>query len=169
MGMKYEIRFMRNGTCPYGGSRRTEYLIVALWYLFILMIKYKIVTMNIRRGYDDCDKCRVDYCEKSKKSGVVQMSKAVPPVVPKNEDPCEGCKVGTAEQRCFDCSLPKNVLRETISDTRIVDAILEYFEKIEEEAAVLEYFEMNDSDGFGFNLAKEGVQNIIKAGRDRNG
>ena len=65
MGTKYCIRFMWNGTCPYGFDRRTNYLVVALWHLLVASIKYPIVTFEIRRGYIECDKCTADWCDKS--------------------------------------------------------------------------------------------------------
>lgn len=67
MGTKYCITFMRNGLCPYASDRRTNHLLVALWYLLTLSIKYPIITFEIRRGYIDCKKCTADWCDKSPK------------------------------------------------------------------------------------------------------
>ena len=67
MGTKYCITFMRNGLCPYESDRRTNHLVVALWYLLTLSIKYPIITFEIRRGYIDCEKCTADWCDKSPK------------------------------------------------------------------------------------------------------
>lgn len=67
MGTKYNIRFMRNGQCPYEFDRRTNNLFLALWHLLTLSIKYPIVTFEIRRGYIDCEKCTADWCDKSSK------------------------------------------------------------------------------------------------------
>ena len=64
MGTKYCITFMRNGLCPYASDRRTNHLLVALWYLLTLSIKYPIITFEIRRGYIDCEKCTFEECER---------------------------------------------------------------------------------------------------------
>ena len=65
MGTKYCISFVRNGLCPYNFDRRTNNLLVALWYLFTISINYPIVTFEIRRGYIDCEKCTANWCDKS--------------------------------------------------------------------------------------------------------
>lgn len=66
MGTKYNIRFVQNGLCPYEFDRRTNHLLVALWYLLTLSIKYPIVTFEIRRGRVNCPDCKADWCDKSK-------------------------------------------------------------------------------------------------------
>jgi hypothetical protein len=63
MGAKYHIEFTRNGHCDYRFGRWTNWLIIALWYLFTLNLKYPIVDFQIRRGYIPCEKCDADYCE----------------------------------------------------------------------------------------------------------
>lgn len=65
MGSKYCISFMRNGTCQYQFERRTDHLIIALWHLLVLSLKYPIVDFEIRRGYLKCEKCDADWCNKS--------------------------------------------------------------------------------------------------------
>ena len=67
MGTKYCITFMRNGRCPYEFDRRTNHLVVALWYLLTLSIKYPIIIFEIRRGYIVCEKCTAEECERSAK------------------------------------------------------------------------------------------------------
>lgn len=65
MGTKYEIRFTRNGRCPYDFDRGTNNIFRALWWLLTLSIKYPIVDFEIRRGYTPCEKCGADWCDKS--------------------------------------------------------------------------------------------------------
>jgi len=66
MGCKYIFHFMRNGTCDYDFDKQTNNIFIAIWYLIILNIKYPIVDFQIRRGYIPCEKCNVNYCERSK-------------------------------------------------------------------------------------------------------
>ena len=70
MGEKYEIVYMRNGCCLLKNSKLTNSLVVALWYLLRLSIKYPIVTLNIRRGYISCAECDADYCAMASKAEV---------------------------------------------------------------------------------------------------
>jgi len=68
MGSKYEIRFVRNGLCPYEFSRWTRYFIVAMYWIIriryfgIAGTRYPIVTLRIRAGYIKSDDCKADYC-----------------------------------------------------------------------------------------------------------
>lgn len=63
MGTKYRIEFTRNGLCPYRFEKATNSILVAMWYLFTNLIKFPIVTFEIRRGYIGCEKCTSDYCK----------------------------------------------------------------------------------------------------------
>lgn len=65
MWTKYAITFTKSGDCEFKFDRRTNNIIVALWYLLILSIQYPIVDFSIRRGYVECSECNVDYCYKS--------------------------------------------------------------------------------------------------------
>jgi len=64
MGYKYTIVFMRNGKCDYSFDRQTNSLFKLLWWVFKLW-KYKIIDIEIRRGFTPCDKCDTDWCDKS--------------------------------------------------------------------------------------------------------
>jgi hypothetical protein len=65
MGNKYTITFIRNGNCDYRFNRQTDNILIALWYLFTLSLKYPIVDFQIRRGYILCEKCDADWCPDS--------------------------------------------------------------------------------------------------------
>ena len=72
MGSKYTITFIRNGMCDYKFDisdrcirRRTNNMIIALWYLLTLSLKYPIVDLHIRKGFIPCSECDADWCDKS--------------------------------------------------------------------------------------------------------
>lgn len=68
MGNKYTVTFCRNGNCGFKFDWGTEHLLVALWWLIKLGIKYPIVDFKIRRGYVPCEKCDADWCDKAGKT-----------------------------------------------------------------------------------------------------
>ena len=70
--MKYRIEFQRNNDCDFPFERVTNHLVVALWYLFTLMLKYPIITLKIVRGEIECAKCTADWCGRSPACPIMQ-------------------------------------------------------------------------------------------------
>ena len=65
MCTKYTITFAKSGLCEFKFDRRTNNIVIALWYFLILSIQYPIVDFSIRRGYIECSDCNANYCSNS--------------------------------------------------------------------------------------------------------